>query len=93
MTRQEVISKLSEGITRIEFRKRDGLIREMSATLDDRIIPYAKTEVGIGFPPRKSDNPEPTSQAVWDTAVEGWRSFRWDSLLKVESIEIKEEPK
>ena len=66
---------------RVTFTKKDGSERAMRCTLVEARIPADKV-------PKSSE--ETTSQTsrpavrVFDTEVGEWRSFRWDSVTKVE---------
>jgi hypothetical protein len=79
-----------ENITdlRITFTKKDGTERAMQCTLCPKRIPEIS---GI------SENKKPTSETstagsqtsgsavrIFDTEKQEWRSFRWDSVIKVE---------
>ena len=56
----------------LEFTKADGSIRKMNATLQESVVPHVEATAE-----RKAN---PDIQVVWDTDVNGWRSFRWDRL-------------
>jgi hypothetical protein len=79
---------LHEGVVNITFTKKDGTQRIMKATLVSDKIPKANEP--------KNDNPwrakSEDVQAVYDLDNEGWRSFRWDSLVdfEVELSQLKE---
>jgi hypothetical protein len=64
---------LETGIVSLRFRKRDGSIRDMRATLVPDLIGIATYSIARG--------PEHV-QCVWDVDKDEWRSFRWDSLLE-----------
>lgn len=64
----------------ITFTKKDGTERAMRCTLAENRIP---TE----FQPKtegKASTFADTACRVFDTEVSQWRSFRWDSVTKVE---------
>lgn len=64
----------------VTFTKKDGTEREMQCTLAESLIPSAK---------QPAATTEATSQTsgsalrVFDTVVQEWRSFRWDSIKSV----------
>jgi hypothetical protein len=66
----------------ITFTKKDGTERKMFCTLSEGRIPTNKL-------PTQQDQ-APVSQTVgsavrvFDTEKDEWRSFRWDSVIKVE---------
>ena len=65
----------------ITFTKKDGTERKMFCTLSAGRIPADKT------PKETSSNSSQTSGSavrVFDTEKQEWRSFRWDSVIKVE---------
>lgn len=67
---------------RISFTKKDGTERPMRCTLVEGQIPSDKLP--------KTQNEEPDNQTartavrVFDLDIGEWRSFRWDSVIKVE---------
>tara|TARA_R110000796_G_C14251856_1_gene398718 strand:+ start:260 stop:520 length:261 start_codon:yes stop_codon:yes gene_type:complete len=67
-----VKSALVGGVIEIEFLKADGSVRKMNATLNESVVPHVEENAE-----RKAN---PDTQVVWDTEVNGWRSFRWDRL-------------
>jgi hypothetical protein len=75
---------LSEQNVTIEFLKKDGSLRKMLCTLAESKIPSEKMPKGSG----KTQNSE--TLAVFDVENDGWRSFRWDSIQKIDfSLEGK----
>ena len=82
-------SILNDGVATITFTKRDGTERAMKCTLDRKMLPQVihetNTDNSIDFPKTKkvraiSDDVLP----VYDIEAQGWRSFRWDSITKVD---------
>lgn len=67
---------LNEGIVTVEFEKKDGSLREMKCTLKDTPVVEKKTETV-----RKPNN---EVMSVFDVDLQEWRSFRLDSLKKIE---------
>lgn len=81
-TREELMAQLKNETLVVTFLKLDGDRREMTCTLQETIVP----------PATKSD---PMSQkkvrevtdkvcSVWDVNAQGWRSFRYDRVEKVQ---------
>jgi len=64
----------------VTFTKKDGTERSMQCTLVERRIPSDKT------PKTESETTTSNGSAVrvFDTEKSEWRSFRWDSVTKVE---------
>ena len=75
--RNLVKAMLSASVLSIAFEKASGEIREMKATTNSDAIPDTATSTSDKTPKAKNEE----VQAVWDTQVAGWRSFRWDSLI------------
>ena len=64
-------AKLQNGIATITFEKMNGEMREMRCTLD---VVYDED-------PSITEYVEKPNQPVWDVDAEGWRSFRWETLI------------
>lgn len=62
----------------IDFVKKDGSLRKMICTLSKNKIPVEKMPKGAG----KAKNDDVL--IVFDVENDGWRSFRWDSIKKIE---------
>ena len=79
-TYDSVTNSLRDGIVRLSFVKvKDGQVRNMRATLNEKFIPDAQkptTEV------KKNEE----TVRVYDLDVEGWRSFRLNSLQTFDPI-------
>lgn len=71
-------SLLREQKVTIEFEKKDGTLRKMICTLSEKEIPAEKMPKGTGK--AKSDE----ILAVFDVENDGWRSFRWDSMKRIQ---------
>lgn len=74
--REEVKNLLRENKCSITFEKVNGDIRKMLCTLNSTFIP--KEEVEAGEKRSKIENQDVLP--VYDLDVNGWRSFRWNSL-------------
>lgn len=70
---------LKETVAYIKFTKVDGTERTIKGTLrQDLLPPYEEST----SPKSKNDN----IISVWDLENEGWRSFRYDSVIEVTVI-------
>lgn len=69
---------LHEREVTIFFTKKDGTERKMRCTLSENKIPSEKMPKNSGK--SKSDD----ALAVFDVEKNDWRSFRWDSVTKIE---------
>lgn len=71
--KEEIWNKLNDGTIQVIFTKKDGTERIMNCTLHEDYVPEIKGTKAIN----------PDVIAVYDVDAEGWRSFRWDSIKKV----------
>jgi hypothetical protein len=77
-TSKENINRLlKDAVIAVKFKKTDGTERLMRCTLlADRIVAHEK----------KTDREKKINEdvvSVWDVEKEGWRSFRYDSVIAV----------
>ena len=76
-TKTFLMDALNNNIVTVKFLKKDGSEREMKCTLQELYItPYEK----------KTDRERvisDTNISVWDVENQGWRSFRYDSVISV----------
>lgn len=79
MDKSEVLELLHEGEVLVAFEKADGSERNMLATLTEVLLPE-QVDVEEHIQKKK---PNPDVCVVWDTENQGWRSFRWDRLKRV----------
>jgi hypothetical protein len=70
---------LKESVVTVVFTKVDGSEREMKATLKEDLLPVVEKTDTTKPERKKSDE----VLAVFDTEAEGWRSFRWDSIVSI----------
>lgn len=77
LSKSNIFNMLNSGIVSIKFTKVDGSERVMKCTLAEGIIkPHEK----------KTDRDKKVNEniiSVWDVEKEGWRSFRFDSILEI----------
>ena len=71
-------SLLHEREVTVFFTKKDGTERELRCTLAESKIPQEKLPKNSGK--SKSDD----ALAVFDVEKSAWRSFRWDSVTKID---------
>lgn len=84
MERSDVLALLKSEIVDIEFVKKDGTIRLMTCTLREESLPK-QVDIEELINTRKGN---PDVLAVFDVINQGWRSFRWSSLKKVNGEEF-----
>lgn len=68
---------LREKTVQVVFIKKDGTERKMLCTLNADLLP-AQTDLEEAVQ-KKATNPDVL--AVWDLEAQGWRSFRYDSII------------
>jgi hypothetical protein len=79
VSREGIRRILRTSVIDIHFTKKDGSNRVMKCTLNEDFIPKRDTEESENT--RKSN---PDVCPVWDMENQAWRSFRWDSITKIE---------
>jgi len=79
-TRNWLRDLLKSEVVTLTFTKKDGSQREMVSTLCESQIPKSEKSAESAGTRKYSDEAQP----VYDVEAKGWRSFRWDSLSKLE---------
>ena len=69
--------QLHKGPVQVLFIKKDGTERKMLCTLNPDLMDLLPQEQNTIKPARQN----PDVLAVWDIENQGWRSFRWDSII------------
>ena len=80
-TKEQIREAARAGIINVQFTKKDGSLRDMRCSLEEKYLPPLMGDSEIVT----KDNPEVL--AVWDIDSHGWRSFRIDSILIMEPAE------
>ena len=73
---EQLKDKLRNGVAHFIFQKRNGEYREMFATTNKALV--ERHIVGTGVSRELY-----ATTAVYDVEVGAWRSFRWESIVKV----------
>ena len=73
---QELKSKLHNGVAHFIFQKKNGEYREMFATTNPSLV---KRHING----RGESREKYATTAVFDCELGEWRSFRWESIVKV----------
>jgi len=76
----DVLSEALRGVVAVTFTKRDGSTRIMRCTTNLALIPSNQHPAG-------SKPYTPNLHRVYDLDIAEWRSFRDDTVLKVEILE------
>jgi hypothetical protein len=79
VTREGIRNILRASVISITFTKSDGSSRIMKCTLNEEFLP--KVDKDTNSEGRKVN---PDVCPVWDMENQAWRSFRWDSITKIE---------
>src|SRR5688572_4270537 len=74
MTKGQAVALLKKGVCQVTFRKEDGTLRKMFATLHPNDVPEIQDKVGGSVR---------NTVTAWDVESYGWRSFRIDRLRKL----------
>jgi hypothetical protein len=88
-SKDQIKQILLNEVVSLSFEKKDGSIREMTATLIADQLPVVDAAKADGKPlnTTKGDS----AIAVWDVDKKAWRSFRWDSLKTFKNVAAKVE--
>ena len=77
LSKTNIVNMLKNGIVNVKFTKTDGTERVMKCTLLEAMVkPHEK----------KTDREKKINEdiiSVWDVEKEGWRSFRFDSIISI----------
>lgn len=74
---EKILDDLNKKILIITFTKKDGTERIMRCTSNLNKIPGSQHPNGLGFPKKGV-------KCVYDLKLGEWRSFRLDSVIKIE---------
>lgn len=81
--RKWLIDLLKTQPVTVVFEKSNGEHREMNCTLEESIVvPYVKKT-------DKEKKHDPEVLPVWDIDKNAWRSFRYDSIIKI-NFDVKD---
>jgi hypothetical protein len=79
--KERILSSLRSRACTVTFEKKDGSIRKMNCTLSKELMPNLETD-NPQEKRKRAENPEVLP--VYDLESNGWRSFRWDSVIDFE---------
>lgn len=86
--RNAFLADLREGIMEVIFTKVDGSNRILNCTLNRFVVPpppVLTEEEQAKKDAKKPRKVNPDVCAVWDVDLKEWRSFRYDSVVSVQS--------
>ena len=78
-TKENLIDMLRNNIVTVTFTKVDGTERVMKCTLMSEYVPNAPSNNGQML----LQESESKALSVWDTELNGWRSFRVDNVKSI----------
>ena len=81
VSKQWLKSILHSNICTITFTKKNGDERVMKCTLDEQHFPAIQKEAAEVSEVRQKSA---EALSVFDVEAQGWRSFRWDSIIRLE---------
>lgn len=73
---EQLKQKLANGVAHFIFQKKDGTLREMFATTNPALCTRHINGRGV-------TRELYATTAIWDCEASTWKSFRWESLIKV----------
>ena len=73
---EQLKAKMANGVAHFIFQKKNGELREMFATTCKPLIERHINGRGVS-------REFYATTAVWDCEASAWKSFRWESLIKV----------
>lgn len=77
--RDWLVTLLKERAVTVTFIKKDGTERVMKCSLSEEFVPFSEIDASSNGTRKKSDE----ALAVYDIESDGWRSFRWDSIVSI----------
>ena len=88
LTKEQIVEALKANICEVTFTKVNGETRTMPCTLKEDIVPAYERKT----PVKEATVKESATLSVWCVDKAAWRSFRVDSVTKVE-INVGNMPK
>ena len=79
-TEDEVNNLLRENVVEVDFTKLDGDKRVMKCTKSFKLIPVENQ-------PKGNSEPKKGIITVWDLNAQGWRSFRYERINSVKTVD------
>lgn len=77
ISKTNIMNMLNTGVVNVKFTKNDGSERLMKCTLSKDIVQQYE---------KKTERTRTISEdilSVWDVEKDGWRSFRYDSIIEI----------
>lgn len=83
MQKSDIVSALQSNICDVKFIKVNGEERLMRCTLKEDLLPEP---VASDAEINRNRAPSDSVQVVWDLEKTGWRSFRVDSVIDIQTV-------
>lgn len=80
LTKDEIVEALKANVCEVTFTKVNGEVRVMPCTLREDVVPAYERKT----PVKEATGKESATLSVWCTDKAAWRSFRVDSVTKLE---------
>jgi hypothetical protein len=81
LDREDMKSRLKNGVCKVSFTKVNGETRVMHCTLNESMIPQKNSDEDKRYERKENDG----VIAAWDLDKQDWRSFRVDSVTSFSS--------
>ena len=88
LTKEQIVEALKANVCAVTFTKVNGEVRTMPCTLKEDIVPAYERKT----PVKEATAKESATLSVWCIDKAAWRSFRVDSVTKLE-INVGNMPK
>ncbi len=88
INQEQIIEALKANVCEVTFTKVNGEVRVMPCTLKEDVVPVYERKT----PVKEATTKESATLSVWCTDKGAWRSFRVDSVTKLE-INVGNMPK
>ena len=88
LTKEQIVEALKHSVCAVTFTKVNGEVLTMPCTLREDVVPAYERKT----PVREATDKEKATLSVWCVDKAAWRSFRVDSVTKVE-INVGNMPK
>jgi hypothetical protein len=86
-TRENLLKDLKQSVVEVTFIKVNGDRRIMRCSLDPRFLPPITGQQLSHIDEQHGKEENKDVIAVWDLGVNGWRSFRVDSVQYVQELD------
>ena len=82
LDKELILRHLYNGVVNLSFKKANGELREMEATLVTRYIDPKEIKESMANP----ENADTNHVVCWDMEKKGWRSFKIDTIEEYKGV-------